>query len=118
MTSAPRSARIRPAMAAGSPAGATTRVPARRVSVIVPLAPPPRTAALFDLTLVSDYCDQDRPEPSPAREEARHGQVPHRRRRLSHPRAARYLAELAAREIPGEGAQARQRRRGWRRVAD
>src|SRR6266540_3102171 len=107
-TSAPRSPRIRPAIAAGSPARSTTRVPARSASVIVPLV---------DLTLVSDYCDRDRPEPSPAREEPRHDQVPHRRRRLPHPRAARHLAELAPREVPGEGAEARQGRRGWRRVA-
>src|SRR3981189_568977 len=104
MTSAPRSARSRPAMAPRSPAGWRTRWPARSASFIVPLAPPPRTAALIDLTLVSDYCDQDRPEPSPAREEARHDQLPHRRRRLSHPRAARHLPELAAPEHPDEAA--------------
>src|SRR6266542_2663730 len=52
---------MRPAIAAGSPARSTTRVPAKSASVIVPLV---------DLTLVSDYCDARRPEPSLAREES------------------------------------------------
>ena len=45
------------------------------------------------------------------------GELPDRRRRLPHPRAARHLDELAAGEVAGQGAEAREGPRGRRRVA-